>query len=273
MLPWAVTAEEAGLIGPLLVERAGRTEVGHKDILTLAFRVSELPREAWPSILPAVRSLASDQERVGDAPPLFKLYAVGDANDAAELLALFRRNWQPLSFEASGTQSAAQRDTFYRERSANQRRLSAYLDGLCALSDRNASIKTALIEASSMDASPATSGRIVSPDLWGTMSAMGIDIERLAAQRGLAADQREVVAGIAQQPRAPCHPRPVRPSDGARPATGYFIPGTPTRLELLLDTMTLVALIAGTSCAMIIIAWRRGRRQEPRIGSAAWSGR
>jgi hypothetical protein len=254
-LPRMVREDEAAIIGRLLVERIGRTPAGHRDVRAISDQVAQLPRVAWPAILPAVRRIAADPQRARDAEGLFALYAAGDADDAAALLALFGRNWPPLNLATTPSPSEEGRQMLWRESEARERRAAAYLRGLCALADTSPAVRTALIDASR--ASPPSRAYRSSSAIWDTMSAMGIDIERVAAERRLDALQREEIARIAREPRTTCPVRPRRASDGAGP-NPYGLDYREADMRVVsLDLAILLALIGGATWAMIVIARRR----------------
>lgn len=205
--------EDATAIGRALIDRMRRTEPGRGEIRRVAFLVSRLPRAAWPALLPALRGLAADPARAGEAREAFTLFAAGDAADAASLLGLFRSNWPPLSLAHVVGPTAMQQQAAM----ASADRVRAYLVGLCMLADKSDAIRPTLIAASRADAPRPGSGNGLIYQIWQTMAAMGIPVERLAAERNLGPGERDEIAQLTRGSTLRCPPQHPRGRSGALP--------------------------------------------------------
>ena len=195
-------------IGLALIERIRRTGPGQQEIRRLAYYLTRLPRPAWPALLPALRGLAADPERAGEAGEALAMFAAGTRADADYLLALFRQAWPPLTMARTLNPQPDQQRAGVQSRD----RVHAYLDALCAVADKSPAIRPALLAAARTPPTSARASGAEVAELWETLAAMGVDIDRLLAglRPGEADPLRAAVRNRRTGTRCPPAPGPGR---------------------------------------------------------------
>ena len=247
---------DAESIGHLLIERMLQSD-DPDEVRKLSYLVHDLPRDSWRPLLPDLRRLAADRTRAGDAGSAFDLFAVGDAADARLFVALFDRDWPPMSLDKVPYEQA---EKLREEAYAREKRLQAYLEGFCALADKDPLIRQRLLDVSRTSIPGKYPVNSLSRQIWGTMQGAGIPIERLAAERGIA---REGIDDIAQVHVGACPARARTAADDgeARPApwpVGYPYRHRDNWWFFKWDVLILLAVItAASSLTLSIVGLRR----------------
>jgi len=185
------------------------SESGNEDIaIALMQRIIDLPshdkaelqyasgvlhRDAdsglWPVILPMVRQLIDDGEKLRYVMILFEAYEAGNKVDVEQLLSSYKANVDAQAHEPIHRHPVPN-DLRKRGR-IQQGNISATIIGLCALADKSDKILPSIIESARLNVPADITSN--SYRIWSVLSQFDVDLPELAEQSGANQEQLKFV--------------------------------------------------------------------------------